>query len=111
MQGRPVDIDDTASTNTMLTIVRPQFAKLVAELRRSVLFASSETRGGEVGHAFLIGTIAQWPGAADLLSGLAEMPVTMPRPLPPSEDRSEDGMLRPELVVAAGLALRGFTDA
>lgn len=107
----PQGVEDTASTNTILTIVRPQFANLVAEVRRAVLFASSETRGGEVGHAFLIGAIAQWPGAADLLSKLAELPVSAPSPLPFADEPTNDGPAKPELVIPAGLALRGFANA
>jgi Tfp pilus assembly PilM family ATPase len=109
--ARPEGVEDTASTNTILTIVRPQFANLVAEVRRAVLFASSETRGGEVGHAFLIGAIAQWPGAAELLSKLADLPVSAPRPLSLADESSDDGLARPELVIPAGLALRGFANA
>jgi type IV pilus assembly protein PilM len=107
----PAGVDDTSSTNTILTILRPQFSNLVAEVRRAVLFASSETRGGEVGQAFLIGAIAQWPGAAELLSELAEMPVCAPRPLSLADESTDDGTARPELVIPAGLALRGFADA
>jgi type IV pilus assembly protein PilM len=106
-------IDDTASSNMILTIARPQFSNLVAEVRRAVLFASAETRGGSIGHAYLMGSIAHWPGAAELLSQLAEMPVNLPEPLPLADAlRAEhDAVPRPELVIPAGLALRGFTDA
>jgi len=109
----PESVEDTSSSNTILTIVRPQFANLVAEVRRAVLFASSETRGGEVGQVFLIGTMAHWPGAAELLSQLAELPVNTPRPLMFSADAkdADDDTSRPELVIPAGLALRGFTSA
>jgi len=107
----PEGIDDTASSNMILTIVRPMFANLVAELRRAVLFASSETRGGDVGQVYLMGDVARWPGAAELLSSLAQMRVTIPRPLPESDENDEHAAPMPELVVPAGLALRGYTDA
>ena len=109
----PEGIDDTTSSNMILTIARPQFSNLVAEIRRAVLFASSETRGGSIGHAYLMGAVAHWPGAAELLSRLAEIPVDLPAPLPLAETlREERGTEpRPELVIPAGLALRGFTDA
>ena len=106
------DVDDTRSSNMLLTIVRPQFANLVTEIRRAVLFASSETRGGSVGHAFLMGNLAHWPGAEALLSDLADMPVGIPLPLHLDAKLGEESMPHPELVVPAGLALRGFaTDA
>jgi len=106
----PGGIDDTRSFNMLVTIVRPQFANLVAEIRRAVLFASSETRGGSVGHAFLMGGFARWPGADALLSSLTDMPVAIPLPLPIASDLGEDAEAQPhpELVVSAGLALRGL---
>jgi len=106
------EIDETSSSNTILTIARPHFSSLVAEIRRAVLFASSETRGGQIGHAFLMGSIARWPGAAALLSHLADMPVTVPTPLPFATELGvdTDAESHPELVVASGLALRGFID-
>lgn len=109
----PADIDDTGSSNMILTIARPQFSNLVAEIRRAVLFASAETRGGSIGHAYLMGSIAHWPGAAELLGRLAEIPVNLPAPLPLTDTlRDKHGAQpRPELVIPAGLALRGFTDA
>ena len=108
----PDGIDDTSGTNTILTIARPQFSNLVAEVRRAVLFASSETRGGTVGQAYLMGSIAHWPGATELLSELADIPVSVPQPLPlASHPGQHDDQAHPELVVAAGLALRGLADA
>ena len=91
-------------------MTRPQFVKLCAELQRAVMFASSETRGGAVGQVLLMGSIARWPGADALLRSLVELPVTVPQPLAcvPGLVGSDTGQRRPELVVAAGLALRGF---
>ncbi len=104
------EVDETRSSNAVLIIARPHFSKLVAEIRRAMLFAASETRGGQIGHAFLMGSVARWPGAAALLSQLADMPVTIPEPLPFSSELEigADTKSHPELVVAAGLALRGF---
>jgi len=104
-------IDDTASSNMVLTIVRPQFSNLVAEVRRAILFASSETRGGSVGHVYLMGGVAQWPGAAELLASLAQMPVSIPGPLIDTTNLGGEAQPAPELVIASGLALRGFADA
>ncbi len=57
-----------------------------------------------------MGSIARWPGAAALMSHLADMPFTVPQPLPFATDLRADTETHPELVVAAGLALRGFID-
>jgi len=108
MPAAPEGIDDTLGSNMILTIVGPMFTNLVAEIRRAVLFASSETRGGDVGQVYLMGEVARWPGAAELLQNLAQMRVTIPRPLPASDD---DSSPRPELVVPTGLALRGYANA
>lgn len=108
------DIEDTADFNMVLTIVRPELANLVAEIRRAVVFASFETRGIGIGHAFLTGALSRWPGADALLGSLSDMPVDIPLPLPMAGNaKSETAAARhPELVVPAGLALRGFaTDA
>ncbi len=105
----PVGLEDTRSTNTVLTIARPHFVKLVTEIRRAMLFASSETRGSAVGHLLLTGGIARWPGADALLRSLAELPVTIPQPLGFASNSGRHDELHPELVVAAGLALRGFS--
>ena len=110
MPAAPEGIEDTGSSNMILTIVRPMFANLVAELRRAVLFASSETRGGDVGQVYLMGDVARWPGAAELLQDLAQMRVTIPRPLPATDDSAESAP-SPELVVPTGLALRGYAGA
>jgi type IV pilus assembly protein PilM len=110
--GRVVSsaIDETTTNNTVLTIARPHFGNLVAEIRRVIMFASSETRGGAMGHAFLIGSFARWPGADALLATLIDLPVTIPKPFALAADSGGDvdGVPRPELVIAAGLALRGF---
>jgi Tfp pilus assembly PilM family ATPase len=65
-----------------------------------------------MGHAFLIGSFARWPGADALLATLIDLPVTIPKPfaLAAKSGENADGAPRPELVIAAGLALRGFTD-
>lgn len=107
----PEGIDDTAGSNMILTIVGPMFANLVAEIRRAVLFASSETRGGDVGQVYLMGDVACWPGAAALLQNLSQMRVTIPRPLPATDDDSAESAPNPELVIPTGLALRGYSDA
>ena len=110
MPAAPEGIDDTMSSNMILTIVRPMFVNLVAELRRAVLFASSETRGGDVGQVYLMGDVARWPGAAELLQDLSQLRVTIPRPLAATDDSIENAPM-PELVVPSGLALRGYADA
>lgn len=103
-------LEDTSGINAIHMLVRPFFSTLVGEIRRAALFAASETRGSTVDHACLMGTLAHWPGASELLGQLAEMPVSILRPLPFADPAgtAEEARIHPELVVAAGLALRGF---
>jgi type IV pilus assembly protein PilM len=112
VQASPQWVDDTASVNPVLSIVRPHFVNFVAEIKRAVMFASSETRGDAVERAFLMGSLARWRGAEALLSSLANLEVSVPAPLPVADpDQYVDATLpHPELVVAAGLALRGLID-
>jgi type IV pilus assembly protein PilM len=108
----PKGVEDTATTNMVLTIVRPYLSELVAEIGRAAMFASSETRGTAIGQAYLLGSIARWPGAAELLAELTDLPVAIPQPLPLAQEIADGDTdsARPDLVIAAGLALRGFSE-
>ena len=99
-------------TRTMLEIIRPELNKLVRELERGLVYATSESRGADETKVFLIGSLARWNGAEKLLTDLLRYPVqTIPDPLQPflrlgMDQPGESG--RPELAIAAGLALRDF---
>ncbi len=110
--AQPQWIDDTATINPVLSIVRPHFVNFVAEIKRAIMFASSETRGAAVTHAYLMGSLGRWRGADALLSSLADLQVMTPAPLPFAGSDQEAHMHAPEpdLVVAAGLALRGLVE-
>jgi Tfp pilus assembly PilM family ATPase len=100
---------------TLREILRPELARVVEEIDRACLFVASETRGANVARVYLLGGLARWPGADELLSELARVPITtMPNPLTllggEARHVGEDGMA-PELAVATGLALRGLTDS
>lgn len=106
--------DDDGLTRTMSEILKPQFLKLVEEVKRAFMYAAAETRGGAVSHVYLLGGIARWRGADRLLSTLAGVNVqTIPDPLalfpsPDSGDAVETKTSAPEVAVATGLALRGM---
>ena len=104
---------ETGRFNTVLEIVRPQFQVLVNEIRRALLFTTSETRGGKIHKAFLLGSIAAWPGATDLLAELTSLNVSIPPPLAVGKGVTLDGSeLSIGCFIATGLALRGWqTDA
>lgn len=107
-------IDETGVINTLSEILKPQFMKLVEEIKRAFLYAASETRGRGVNQVYLLGSIARWPGSEQLLSNLSGSNVTkIPDPLAlfPSEQQDDadlSGHFAPEIAVATGLALRGM---
>ena len=105
--GRP-----DAQTRTLLEIIRPEINRLVREIERGLVYAASESRGADDAKVFLIGSLARWNGAEKLLTDLVRHPVrTIPDPLQPflrlGVDTEPSGG-RPELAIAAGLALRDF---
>lgn len=103
--------DETGLTETIAEILKPHFMTLVDEIKRVCLYAAAETRGGGVSRVYLLGSLARWPGADELLSTLAELEVAEIRdPLltfRPGEKDEGDQPLSPELAVATGLALNG----
>jgi len=104
---------DSELGNTISQILKPQFLKLVEEIKRVCLYAASETRGGAVSQVYLLGSIARWPGSDALLTRLTGMEVAkIPDPLAlfPSGDTDGSSGVEsaPEIVVATGAALRGM---
>ncbi len=107
-------LDEDGILNTLSEILKPQFMKLVEEIKRAFLYAASETRGGGVTQVYLLGSIARWPGADQMLSNLSGSTVSkIPNPLAlfPSNDLDRTSTVQqfaPEIAVATGLALRGM---
>ena len=102
--------DEAGLGDTIAETLKPEFLRLVDEIKRVCLYAAAETRGGAVNKVYLLGSLAHWPGADDLLSSLADIEVAKVRdPLlafRDGEKPSGDAALSPELAVATGLALR-----
>lgn len=109
-------VDDGGLVRALSEILKPQFVKLVEEIKRVCLYAAAETRGGSVAKVYLLGSIARWPGSSELLSGMSGVGVvTIPDPLrvfSQTTPESPDAVLPPvtEIAVASGLALRGMLD-
>lgn len=107
-------IDQSGLYKTLAEILKPQFLKLVEEIKRAFLYAASETRGRGVTRVYLLGSIARWPGAEQMLSSLSGSEVaTIPDPLAMFPTNEKDGATiashsAPEIAVATGLALRGM---
>jgi len=107
-------IDESGLYNTLSEILKPQFMKLVEEIKRAFLYAASEKRGRGVTRVYLLGAIARWPGAEQILSQLSGSNVeNIPDPLATFPVNEKDGAVlanhsAPEIAVATGLALRGM---
>ncbi|MDJ0793005.1 MAG: pilus assembly protein PilM [Woeseiaceae bacterium] len=103
-------IDEAGLGDTIAEILKPEFLRLVDEIKRVCLYAAAETRGGAVNKVYLLGSLAHWPGADELLGNLADMHVEkIQDPLQTfrtDEAHSGEAALSPELAVATGLALR-----
>jgi len=109
-------IDDAGLLRTMSQIVRPQFMRLVDEIKRVCMYAAAETRGGAVSQVYLLGSIARWPGSEGLLGSMTDVDIAkIPDPLAPFSSVAESTgvaapVSAPEIAVATGLALRGIRD-
>lgn len=107
-------IDESGLLSTLSEILKPQFMKLVEEIKRAFLYAASENRGRGVTQVYLLGSIARWPGSEQMLSSLSGSKVAkIPDPLAlfPSgrtDDEQTSDHFAPEIAVATGLALRGM---
>ena len=111
-----VDDDFDAETVAILVeIIKPEFLKLVREMQRAFLFAESESQGDRQNRIFIVGGIAQWPGAAALLGSLAKMPVEilgcdhMPFATNGASVETLTDRQAAEISTAVGLALRGMS--
>lgn len=102
--------------NPILDILKPEFAQLIYEVDRTYLYTASETRGGPMDKVYFFGSIARWPGTAELISTMVNMPAeTLPGPTSLFPDHTKtktdpEDRRGPELAVATGLALRGVLD-
>ncbi len=109
-------LDSGGAYHTLAQILKPEFLKLVEEIKRVLLYAASETRGGGVSKVYLLGSVARWPGSDLLLSKLAGVTVAkIPDALDllPTNDvarRDTQISAAPDIAVATGLALRGMMD-
>jgi Tfp pilus assembly PilM family ATPase len=106
-------VDDISST--LREILKPCFLKLVEEINRVLIFTASETHGVPVSRVCLLGGIANWPGARQLLLSLMESdaPDGQIEFAHIFQDEDEETMipwlgLFSELSIAMGLALRGL---
>lgn len=112
--GADVEQDISA---TLLEIVKPCFLELVEEINRILVFTAAETHGVPVSRVCLLGSIAQWPGAQQVLLSLLDFdaPDGQTEFTQVFQDENDDTRipwagLFSEISIAMGLALRGLVD-
>jgi len=100
---------------TLQEILKPLFLELADEISRALIYMASQTHGESVERIYLLGSVARWRGADQLLNKVLTLPVeTILNPLnrfslsEPTQGGTETAAA-PELAVATGLALRGLT--
>ena len=102
-------------TQTISQIAKPGFYAMAEHIDKAAIYTASKSRGSGIDRVYLLGPIARWPGAAELLGSLVSYPVQLLdiHELFPSE-RDHDAIVGlesdTELALAAGLALRGLGD-
>jgi Tfp pilus assembly PilM family ATPase len=108
--GSDVDADISA---TLLEIVKPCFLELIDEINRVLVFTASETHGVPVSRICLLGAVAHWPGAQQVLLSLLDFdaPDGQTEFAQVFMDENEDTRipwegLFSEISIAMGLALR-----
>jgi len=120
LQKRPAfaPVDDDGGTDvsaTLLEIVKPCFLDLIDEINRVLVFTASETHGVPVSRVCLLGSIAHWPGAQELLFSMLDFDVPNGQIefTQVFEDENDDTRLPwsglfSEISISMGLALRGL---
>jgi type IV pilus assembly protein PilM len=107
--GRGSEID---IAETLQEIIKPMLRGLIEEVSRVLVYTASQTHGEPVSRIYLMGSLARWQGMDGLLNSLVKLPVeTIPDPLKAfygEESPSGVRRARPEIAVAAGLALNGI---
>jgi Tfp pilus assembly PilM family ATPase len=102
---------------TLLEIVKPSFLELVAEINRALEFTEAESHGVPVSRVCLLGSIARWPGAQQVLLSLLDFdaPDGQIEFTQVFEDENDNTRvpwsgLFSDISIAMGLALRGMVD-
>lgn len=109
------DDGDIDIAGTLQEIMRPILLKFTEEINRVLVYTASETHGQSVNQIYLMGSLARWPGMAQLLGSLVKLPVqTIPDPLEPfcqaNGSLSTSSQPRPEILIATGMALTGMLE-
>ena len=98
-------------TQTICEVLRSEFAAFTAEVNKTLIYTASKTRGQSVERVYLLGSVARYPGVADLIQRLVAMPaevINLFHVFPARAGAATPEDLEPVagLGLATGLALR-----
>jgi len=118
MLAQAVGIESASDISaTLLEIVKPCFLDLVNEINRVLVFTASETHGVPVSRVCLLGSVAHWPGAQEVLLTMLDFdtPNGQTEFTQVFEDEDENTRipwsgLFSDISIAMGLALRGLAE-
>lgn len=117
LHADPAQGGDAAEiARTLVEVLRPDFATLVAEVNKTLIYAASRSRGRGVDQIYLLGSAGRYPGADRLMQELLSIPVEVLNPFrtfgSPMSATDLD-LLRPVagIAMACGLGLRGLESA
>jgi len=109
--------EDSDISDKLLEIVKPCFLDLVEEINRVLAFTASETHGMPVSRVCLLGSVAHWPGAQQVLVSLLDFdaPDGQIEFTQVFEDENDNTCvpwsgLFSDISIAMGLALQGLVD-
>jgi Tfp pilus assembly PilM family ATPase len=110
-------VGESDISSTLLEIVKPCFLELVEEINQVLVFTASETHGVPVSRVCLLGSIANWPGAQQVLLSLLDFdaPDGQIEFTQVFEDENDNTRvpwsgLFSDISIAMGLALKGLID-
>ena len=97
-------------------VLHPEFTALKAEVTKTLIYTASRTRGKTVDKIYLVGSVARYPGIAELLTESLSMPAEVLDPFsifrhPSMPERKPALHAHPSAAVATGLALRGVPES
>jgi type IV pilus assembly protein PilM len=101
-----------AIAKTLVEVLRPEFMSLAAEVNKTLIYTASKTRGQSVERIYLLGSVARYPDAANLVQELVSIPVEVIDPFKAFSARPNAAVLSEldpiaGIGLATGLALRG----
>lgn len=106
---------DEEVTKSLLDVARPLLTEFIDEINRILIFSASENHGESITKIYLLGSFAHWHGMDKYLNERLKISIeALSDPLKIFSYTNKDGLSndvsKPDMAVAAGLALRGLVE-